>query len=400
MKTEIRLPLGLPEFKILKQSIYDTHIVLEVAAQAEPERCSLCGFKTIERHDRRPPRKVRDLDLLDKQLMLLVHVRRYFCRSCGEVFSESFDSIPSWKHQTCRFRDEVYRRCQDTTISAVSRQMNASYKTVERIYYAIAQDKMVHVPPSPVIGIDEIAVRKGHRYETVITDTLTGKVHGMNANRDTSSVKQLLGTLSGDHIQTVVMDMWKPFYKAVSSCLPQASVVIDKYHVVQKVNHAMDAVRKSCAPSVKSLKKGRFALLKRRMRLTPKQALKLDAYHEHSESLAYAYYLKEWFYDLYQQESFKSGKDFLDNWIMEAEKSPFSAFHEVAKTLKTWEVHILEYFRAPYTNARTEGTNHKIKTRKRMAYGYRNLEHFRIRVQLDCMGSVPSSPQDRVADSA
>ncbi|WKB36428.1 ISL3 family transposase [Terrilactibacillus sp. S3-3] len=309
--------------------------------------------------------------------------------------------MPHHKHQTHRLREAIYLRCQDTTISSISRQMRMSYKTVERIYYDIAGKKLSDTPPSSVVGIDEIAVRKGHRYETVITDILTGKVHRMGANRDTEAARSLLETLDARPVKTFVMDMWQPFYHAVTQLFPDVSIVIDKYHVVQKINHALDSVRKTCQPSLKGVKKGRFSLLKRRFRLSEKQMNQLEAFHEASDELAYAYYLKEWFYDLYQQSSYEEAKAFLDTWIAEAEKSPFASFHEVVKTLKHWQAHILEYFRAPYTNARTEArTNHKIKNRKRMAYGYRNLDHFRIRVQLDCAGSVPSSPQDRLADSA
>lgn len=88
----------------------------------------------------------------------------------------------------------------------------------------------------------------------------------------------------------------------------------------------MDSVRKSCQPSLKGLKKGRFSLLKRRFRLSEKQRKQLEAFHEASDELAYAYYLKEWFYDLYQQPSYEEAKTFLDTWIEEAENSPFSSF--------------------------------------------------------------------------
>ncbi|WP_188624435.1 transposase, partial [Caldalkalibacillus thermarum] len=71
-------------------------------------------------------------------------------------------------------------------------------------------------------------------------------------------------------------------------------------------------------------------------------------------------------------------------WIQAALQSPFKPFHDFSKTLVTWKTHILAYFRLPYTNARTEGINHKIKNLKRRAYGYRNRERFRLRVKLEC----------------
>ncbi|GGK32663.1 hypothetical protein GCM10010965_26940 [Caldalkalibacillus thermarum] len=227
-------------------------------------------------------------------------------------------------------------------------------------------------------------MRKGHVYETVVTDLVLGQVHEMRANRDYESALDVMSTFCEQDIHLIVMDMWRPYYKAAQTLFPHATIVIDKYHVVQKVNQAFDVIRKSVSKELKGVKNGRFALLKRHFRLTDKQNKKLDEYHSQSEELAYAYYLKEWFYDLYEQHDSNQAETFLDTWIQAALQSPFKPFHDFSKTLVTWKTHILAYFRLPYTNARTEGTNHKIKNLKRRAYGYRNRERFRLRVKLEC----------------
>lgn len=402
MKTNICLPLGLPEFLILKQQIQKDVIYLDVETKEPPKRCVYCGFSNLKRHDKRI-RKVRDLDLLDKKLFLFVHVKRCRCGDCGEVFSEPLPSVPVGKHQTYRFRKKIFDMCMGTTISYVSRELSVSYKTVERIYYDIAQEELIDHSCSGVIGIDEVAVRKGHSYETVITDIQTGIVHDMGANRDCDSTIALFKSFKENPPSVVVMDMWKPFFNACQSMFPASSIVIDKYHVVQKINHALDAVRKTKSNEINRLKKGRFCLLKRRFRLTDKQFERLDKYHLQSKDLAYAYYLKEWFYDFYAQPNRNAASDFLEQWIGEARKSPFSPFHDVCKTLDTWKAYILNYFEQPYTNARTEGTNHKIKNRKRISYGFRNMENFRIRVKLECSKqheSISSSPLHIVDDAA
>jgi transposase len=402
VKTNICLPLGLPEFLVLKQQVQKDVIYLEVEAKEPPIHCVCCGFSNLKRHDQRI-RKVRDLDILDKTLYLFIHVKRWRCHDCLEVFSEPLCSVPAGKHQTYRFRKKVFEMCVGTTISYVSRKLKVSYKTVERIYYDLAKEEVNDSTSSGVIGIDEVAVRKGHSYETVITDIHTGTVHEMGANRDYDSTIRLFESFKENPPSVVVMDMWKPFFKACRAMLPDASIVIDKYHVVQKVNLALDAVRKTKSKELKRLKKGRFCLLKRCFRLTEKQFERLDNYHLESDELAYAYYLKEWFYDFYEQSNYEAAALFLDQWILEAKRSPFSSFHEVCKTLKTWKTHILTYFELPYTNAKTKGTNHKIKNRKRISYGFRNMENFRIRVKLECsksQSSTSSSPVHIVDDVA
>lgn len=403
MKTNISLPLGLPEFKILKQTIQEKRILLEVETKQPPNRCIYCGFKDLKQHDKRV-RKVRDMDLLDKHLYLFIHMKRWYCNSCNEIFSESLESIPPGCHQTNRLRIHIFKQCRDNTISNVSRQLAMSYKTIERVYYKIAKQQLQETPISGVIGIDEIAVRKGHHYETVVTDILTGTVHEMGANRDYKSALHILEKFQHKGVETLVMDMWRPFHKAAKELFPGTPIVIDKYHVVQKVNLAFEQVRKKYSMQITGLKRGRFALLKRPFRLTEKQNKKLEEYHTKSPEIAYAYYLKELFYDLYEQPDYDKANEFLDSWIKNAKDSPFTHFHEFSKTLESWKINILEYFRLPYTNAKTEGINHKIKNRKRMSYGFRNQEHFRIRVKLECSGSKreikPSSLVQSIVDIA
>ncbi|MEI5908944.1 transposase, partial [Bacillus spongiae] len=90
----------------------------------------------------------------------------------------------------------------------------------------------------------------------------------------------------------------------------------------------------------------------------------------------------------YQLDDYDEALHSLEEWIQLAWSSPFPSFQEVAKTLENWKAEILQYFLSPFTNGRTEGTNHKIKNIKRRAYGYRRLERFRLRVFLECTGKT------------
>jgi transposase len=176
VKTNICLPIGLPGLMILKQKIQKDVIYLDVDTKEPPKLCVYCGFSNLKRHDHRI-RKVRDFDLLDKTLYLFIHIKRWRCHNCNEVFSEPLSSVPTGKHQTYRFRKKAFDMCAETTISYVSRELKVSYQTIERIYYDIAKKELKDKACSGLIGIDEVTVRKGHRYETVITDIQNGIVH-------------------------------------------------------------------------------------------------------------------------------------------------------------------------------------------------------------------------------
>jgi transposase len=386
--------LDLPEFEVVKQVFLEDCNLLHVEKNTTEERCSFCGFSSSHVHDWRT-RKVRDLSVLGKPLYLFVRVNRYRCHNCNEVFSQSFKSIGPNKQQTNRYREYLYEMCNGSTIQEVSKKEKVPYTTVERTFYSIAKEKeMEHLGKVEtdlsnneiVISLDEIAVRKGHHYETVLMDAQSGCVLGMEHQRSYESTKKLLtkDILSNMSIHTVVLDMWDPFHKAVKSIYPEACIVIDKYHVVQKITQALDQIRKN----IPGLKKGRFKLLKGTEKLTVKEKEQLDDMLEEHQDLSYAYFLKELFRDFYQAPDYDTAETLLEEWIQLAWSSPFSIFHKVAKTIENWRAPILQYFLTPFTNGRIEGTNHKIKNIKRRAYGFRNLERFRLRVFLECTGKT------------
>lgn len=401
----LSIPLDLPEFNIINQVINKDCYIAEVVKDSSTERCPYCGFLTQHIHDQRA-RIVRDIPIFTKPLYLKVHIKRFRCKNCNEVFSQAFESINPGQHQTIRYREYLYDQCDGSTIQKVSKEQKIAYSTLERIYYGIANEilqkqqrdqriQAILQEEVTVIGIDEIAVRKGHIYETVLVDLKYGGVLGMTHERSYEAASQLLKVhpvLSQATIQTIVVDMWDPFHKAIHKVLPSAMIVIDKYHVVQKVTQALDQVRKKLQSEQKNLKKKRLLFLISMEKLSDKQKIRLDELLEDCPDLAHAYYLKELFRTIYHARSRDDAKEQLLHWIDDAKKSPFKPFHKVANTMRYWMDKILNYFDCKVTNARTEGTNHKIKNIKRRAYGYRNLQRFRTRVMLECTGMT----RDRV----
>lgn len=192
--------LELPEFEVVNQGIFSTHYLVHVEKKDQSERCPHGGFHSSCVHDKRT-RKVRDLSVLNKPLFLSVCVNRYRCQNCGEVFSASFESVASHQHYTQRFRLFIYEQVLGTTIQDISRKYQIAYSTVERIFYSIAHEKasehqlVLHATQEDqaiTLSLDEVAVRKGHQYETVLYDANLGAVMGMHQNRDFDSTLELL----------------------------------------------------------------------------------------------------------------------------------------------------------------------------------------------------------------
>jgi transposase-like protein len=147
----------------------------------------------------------------------------YRCQNCNEVFSASFESVASHQHYTQRFRLFIYEQVLGTTIQDISRKYQIAYSTVERIFYSVADEKArdhqaaieeKQANQEITLSLDEVAVRKGHKYETVLYDANLGAVMGMHQHRDFHSTLELL-TLKVFHpeqVKNVVVDMWDPFH--------------------------------------------------------------------------------------------------------------------------------------------------------------------------------------------
>jgi transposase len=196
------------------------------------KRCLHCGFLTSLVHDRRT-RKIRNLSVLNKPLFLRVCVKRYRCLNCVEVFSASFESVSSHQHYTNRFRHFIYEQVPGTTIQDISLKYQIAYSTVERIFYSVAQEKEkdhqvviqeIQDDQDITLSLDEIAVRKGHKYETVLYDANLGAVIGMHEPRDFESTFDLLSSkvIHPNQVKNVVVDMWDPFHKVIRKAFPKA----------------------------------------------------------------------------------------------------------------------------------------------------------------------------------
>ncbi len=188
---------------------------------------------------------------------------------------------------------------------------------MERIFYSVAHDKAkehesviqeTQSDQDMTLSMDEVAVRKGHSYETVLYDANLGAVMGMHHNRDFDSTLELLSlkVLHPEKVKNVVVDMWDPFHKAVRKAFPHARMIVDKYHVVQKVTQAFDQVRKK----IPGLKKARFILLKGYENLKEEKRERLNELLEKHENLAYGYYLKELFRDFYRSPNYETANQY------------------------------------------------------------------------------------------
>lgn len=359
----------------------------------EPEtcRCSACGSPQVQSRGQ-VERRFKTLPIGDRSTFVVLPIPRVECRACGVVRQVKVPFADVRRSYTKAFERYALELGRRMTIRDVAMHLDVSWDTIKDIQKRdlsrrYAKPKLKHLRH---LAIDEIAVAKGHRYLTVVLDLDSGAVVFVGDGKGADALKPFWKRLrpSKAKIEAVAMDMSAAYRGAVSKNLPSAKIVFDRFHVMKLYNEKLSELRRALyreATDVmqkKVLKGTRWLLLKAAENLdagkdekkTLKEALALN------ESLAMAYYLKEDLRQFWEQPGKKFGTLFLDGWIKRAEASGIRMLQQMAKTLAAHRSGLLAYYDVMITSGPMEGTNNKIKTMKRQAYGFRDKEFLKLKI--------------------
>jgi transposase len=393
--------LDLPGLFVTRLEYDPDHASLHVFCdhQSQGAFCPTCGQISTAVHQYRK-RTIRDLPWAGKTCWIEFAARRFFCASCQCPFREELDWLPRCSRLTQRYTDYVFAQCRRTSIQAVHRQERLGYKTVERLYYERAQVRTKVADPVLVrqLGIDEIALRKGHdQCVLVLSDLERGSVLEVLPDRTKETLIAYFATWTDAQRQAVcdvAMDLWEPYAQAVEACLPNARIVADRFPVMKLLNDQVTTTRRTIqreAPeAVRSvLKGGRWLLVRNETDLSAAQKERLQAMFVAVPELGVLHTLKERFRAIFEEPISRELAHWrLFGWITAVERSGLSALATFVGTLRRRLSHILNYFPARLSSGRVEGLNTKIKLIKRCAYGFRNFAHFALRVQVECDGAT------------
>jgi transposase len=254
-----------------------------------------------------------------------------------------------------------------------------------------------------VIGLDEIALKKGQRnFVVIVTARLAGGrvvILGVLPDRQKESVVAFLRSIPERlklSIHTVCCDMYEGFSEAVREELPQVRIVIDRFHVARAYRDGLDDLRKQelgrlkkelPADDYKQLKGSLWALRKKPIDLTAEERRLLRRLFRYSPKLKQAYDLQQQLTAIFDQPlSPARAKTKIRAWIQRVTKSGLRCFDKFLNTLGRWWQEILNYFVNRDNSGFVEGLNNKLKVLKRRCYGLFNLEHLFQRIFLDLEG--------------
>jgi transposase len=240
------------------------------------------------------------------------------------------------------------------------------------------------------LAIDEISVRKGHRYLTLVMDLDSGAVLFAGEGKGADALEPFWAMLrrSRAKVQAVATDMSAAYISAVLENLPGVPLVFDHFHMVKLMNETLTQIRHGLHHELKDvlgkkvLKGTRWILLKNPENLSAEhdEAAKLQEALKLNEPLATSYYMKEDLRQFWNQPDKKTAQVVTDGWIERARSSGIAHLIRMGNTVAVYKFGILNWYEHPISSGRMEGTNNKIKVLKRMAYGYRDMEFFKLRI--------------------
>jgi len=365
-------------------------------------RCSGCG-RRCSGYDQLPERRFEFIPVWGFAVVLLYAMRRVQCRhGCGVVVEE----VP-WgvgKHTLTRaymlFLAQWARRLSwQETARAFRSSWEKVFQAVEWVVdFGLARRTL---EPVRAIGVDEIQYGRGHQYLTLVYQIDAGMVRllWIGQERTVESFRKfftLIGPELASKIEFVCSDMWKPYLKLIAEHCTNALNILDRFHVVAKMNLAIDDVRAAEARRMAQdgyepvLEKSRWCLLKRRENLTDTQRLRLRDLLRYNLKSVRAYLLKEDFQQFWEYDSPTWAGKFLDQWCTQVMRSRIEPMKKFARTLRGHRELLLNYFRArkQFSSGVIEGLNNKAKVTMRKAYGFRTFRATEIALY-HALGKLP-----------
>jgi len=351
-------------------------------------RCPKCGSRNFTFKGQKT-RRFHLSPIGRKRCFLVLSLHRTKCDVCNTLWWPSLPCMMG-KHRFVRsFALTVLDLLRFGTIRWVADYLGVGWDMIKEIHKLKLQRLYRSIPLHKVryIGIDEFSIRKGHEYMTTVMDLSEGRILYAVEGKGKEGLLPFLKKLArkGKKLKAVSMDMGISFFSAVRQALPNVDIVFDRYHIMAIMNQGLESLRRDQQKELdsigkKTLKGNRFLLLRNYDSLKPDHKERLDALMKANQPLFVMHSMKEQLRLLWEKANYKQGMTFLEIWCKDAQQSGIKQLVKVAKTLAGYRTAILNYFKHRITNAVLEGTNNKIKTLKRQAYGFRDMEYFKLRL--------------------
>jgi len=405
-KAQVTVPLNIPDVKVIKTEYgKDGEIIITIRSTKKGTCCRKCDQWITESKGYDEWISVRHLEVFGRPSYLRYRPRRYYCERCKTSTTQRLEWQEPYSPHTMAYDDHVLVQLVNATIEDVSIKENLSYDKVLGVLERriSTQAEWHRYSALPTLGIDEIAIKKGQSdYVTLVTARLSNQhlaILGVIPTRQKDQVIAFLRSIPMrllETVNTVCCDMYEGFTEAIKAEVPNANIVVDRFHVARHYRDATDQVRKQELARLKKslpdeayreLKGCMWAFRKNPDNLTTQERKVLKRFFSYSSAAKLAYQLREQLTEIFNQQISKSiAKRKLRSWIKRVKKSGLSCFDAFINTLHNWWNEITNYFIDRSNSGFVEGFNNRVKVLKRRCYGLFNIQHIFQRIFLDLEG--------------
>jgi transposase len=382
---------GIRGYRYVRTEYIDGAVMFTVEQDRATLCCSACGSQRVTAHGAEP-RMFRLVPIGRKPTYLFFEVPRVECHDCQVTRQVTLPFADPRRRYTHSFERYALDLSEHMTIQGVAHHLGVSWDVIKDIQKRhlqrhFAKPKLKRLRQ---IAIDEISVGRGHRYLTVVLDLDSGAVVFVGDGKGADALQPFWKRLRAAHarIEAVATDLGLSYIAAVREHLPRAVHVFDHFHVIKLFNDKLsdlrrDLYREATEQLHKQVLKGtRWLLLKNPENLDPRRGerQRLEEALKLNEPLATAYYMKEDLRQIWLQEDKASARRVFDDWIRRAEASGIKMLQKFAVTIGMHRRGILAFYDYPISTGPLEGTNTKIQLMKRQAYGFRDMNFFKLKI--------------------
>jgi len=391
----------------LVQEAGELRMLVDIAARANGKPlCSECKRPASGYDQPGPARRFEFVPLWGIAVFFLYTMRRVDCPTCG-VRVEAVPWATGKEQLTTTYAWFLARWARRLTWNDTALAFGTSFGKVYRAVQTAVAWGLEHRDLSGItaIGIDEVLFHRGHKYITVVYQIDQGckRLLWVGQKRTIKTTLKFFRWFGKQHtaaLRFICSDMWRPYLKVIAYKAGHAMNVLDRFHIVAKMNKALDEVRAKEAKRlladgyVPILKNSRWGFLKRPENLTPKQDLKLRELLRYNLATVRAYLLKKDFDRFWQYRSTRWAGWFLDQWCRKTMRSRIEPMKKIARSLRKHRALILNWFEARDRHVSlgaVEGLNNKEKVVMRKSYGFKTFEAAEVALY-HTLGKLPEPP--------
>ena len=379
-----------PGFVYHQARFSSDHKSIDIAVRprkGSPAVCSRC-HQAGPGYDQLAERRFEFIPFWGFLVFLLYSMRRVDCRRCAAVVVEEVPWSDGKRTLTRAYMLFLARWARKLSWKETAEAFRTSWEKVFDAVEYVVTFGLEHrvLGQIDAIGVDEIQYAKGHKYLTLVYQIDLGvtRLLWVGKERTIESFQGFFTMIGGEIASKIVFvcsDMWKPYLKVIREQCSGALHILDRFHIVAKMNKALDEVRAgesrhiAFEGRIPVLKKSRWLLLKRGDNLETEQRFRLRDLLRYNLKTVRAYLLKEAFQQLWDYNSATWAGKFLDEWCRQVMRSRIEPMKKIARSLRDHRELILNYFRAQklLSSGVVEGLNNKAKLTMRKSYGFRTF---------------------------